>query len=95
MCIRDSVWIGHQAVLMPGVTIGPGAIIAAHAVVAGDVAPYTIAAGNPAREVKRRFDEATTEALLNIAWWDWPVAKITRNLTAIRGADLTALKTAQ
>lgn len=93
--IGADVWIGHQAVLMPGVTIGPGAIIAAHAVVTADVAPYTIAAGNPARQVRRRFDDATVAELLDIAWWDWPAARITRNLDAIRGADLTALKAAQ
>ena len=92
--IGADVWIGHQAVLMPGLTIGPGAIIAAHAVVTRDVAPYTIVAGNPAREVKCRFDEATIARLLAIAWWDWPADRITRNLAAIRGADLAALEAA-
>lgn len=93
--IGADVWIGHQAVLMPGVTIGAGAIIAAHSVVTHDVAPYAIVAGNPAREVKRRFDETTVASLLNLAWWDWPADKITRNLDAIRGADLAALEAAR
>ena len=92
--IGADVWIGHQAVLMPGVQIGPGAIIAAHAIVTRDVAPYTIVAGNPAREVKRRFDPATIDRLLDIAWWDWPAERITRNLDAIRGADIAALEAA-
>ena len=92
--IGADVWIGHQAVLMPGVQIGPGAIIAAHSVVTRDVAPYTIVAGNPAREVKRRFDPATIDRLLDIAWWDWPAERITRNLDAIRGADIAALEAA-
>ncbi|MEJ6395565.1 CatB-related O-acetyltransferase [Gymnodinialimonas sp. 2305UL16-5] len=93
--IGPDVWIGNGAVLMPGVNIGAGAIIGARAVVSGDVAPYTIAAGNPARPVRQRFDDATVAALLDIAWWDWPVEKITRNLNAIRGADLAALRDAQ
>jgi len=92
--IGADVWIGHQAVLMPGVTIGAGAIIAAHSVVTQDVGPYTIVAGNPAREVKRRFDEQTAARLVDLAWWDWPADKITRNLNAIRGADLAALEAA-
>ena len=92
--IGADVWIGHQAVLMPGVTVGAGAIIAAHSVVTHDVAPYTIVAGNPAREVKRRFDEQTAARLIDLAWWDWPADKITRNLNAIRGADLAALEAA-
>ncbi|RED14375.1 CatB-related O-acetyltransferase [Pontivivens insulae] len=92
--IGADVWIGTEAKLMPGVTIGAGAIIAAHSVVTRDVAPYAVVAGNPAREVKRRFDQPTIEALLDIAWWHWPVEKISRNLNAIRGADLDALKSA-
>jgi virginiamycin A acetyltransferase len=92
--IGPDVWIGTEAVLMPGVTIGPGAIVAARSVVSRDVAPYAIVAGNPAREVRRRFDDATVAALLDIAWWDWPAEKIGRHLGAIRGADLAALQAA-
>jgi len=92
--IGPDVWIGRDAALMPGITIGAGAIIAAKSVVTRDVPPYTIAAGNPARPVKTRFDDATIARLLEIAWWDWPVDKITRNLDAIRGADLPALEAA-
>ena len=77
---------------MPGVTICSGAIIGAHAVVASDVPPYAVAVGNPTRVVKLRFDEATIERLLEIAWWDWPAETISRNLDAIRGADIEALE---
>ncbi len=93
--IGADVWIGNCATIMPGVTIGAGAIIAANATVTRDVPPYAIAAGNPAQTVKQRFDDATISRLLAIAWWDWPVDKITRNLNAIRGADLSALEAAE
>ena len=92
--IGADVWIGSEAWIMPGVTIGPGAIIAARAVVTHDVAPYCVVAGNPARSVRQRFDDATVATLLDIAWWDWPADRITRNLNAIRGADLAALRAA-
>lgn len=90
--IGADVWIGSEAWIMPGVKIGPGAIIAARSVVTHDVAPYAVVAGNPAREVRRRFDDATIEALLDLAWWDWPVERITATLDAIRGADIKALR---
>ena len=81
--IGNDVWIGLRSTILPGITIGDGAIIGANAVVSRDVRPYAIAAGNPAREVKRRFDDATVEALLDIRWWDWDAAKITRNIQVI------------
>lgn len=92
--IGADVWIGTEAMLMPGVTIGPGAIIAARSVVTQDVAPYALVGGNPAREIRLRFDPSTIEALLDIAWWDWPAERITGSLDAIRGADLAALRAA-
>jgi virginiamycin A acetyltransferase len=93
--IGADVWIGTDAVLMPGVTIGPGAIVAARSVVSRDVPPYALVAGNPARVVRRRFDDESIGRLLRIAWWDWPIEKIGRNLRAIRGADLAALEAAR
>ena len=90
--IGNDVWIGMNATIMPGVTIGDGAIISAGAVVVKDVAPYTVAGGNPAREVKARFDAETTAALLEIAWWDWPADVISANFKAITGADIAALR---
>jgi len=92
--VGNDVWIGMEAVIMPGVTIGDGAIVAARSVVTHDVAPYAIVAGNPARQVRLRFDKATIDWLVKIAWWHWPVDKITRNLDAIRGADLDRLRKA-
>lgn len=92
--IGPDVWIGREAVLMPGIRIGAGAIVAAHCVVTADVPPYAVVGGNPARILRHRFDAATVARLLEIAWWDWPVDRISANLTAIRGADLSALERA-
>ena len=93
--VGNDVWIGYKASILPGVTIGDGAIVAAHSVVAADVPPFAIVAGNPAKIVRMRFPDDTIEALLEIAWWHWPAEKITRNLEAIRGSDLAALKKAR
>ncbi|RCS24785.1 antibiotic acetyltransferase [Phyllobacterium salinisoli] len=92
--VGHDVWIGMEATIMPGVTIGDGAVVATRSVVSRDVPPYAIVAGNPARVVKMRFDEATILRLLDIAWWNWPVDKITRNIDAIGGADITGLEQA-
>ncbi|XYK82504.1 MAG: CatB-related O-acetyltransferase [Labrenzia sp.] len=92
--VQHDIWFGTNSVIMPGVTICSGAIIGAHAVVASDIPPFAIAVGNPARVIKMRFDERTIDRLLDIAWWDWPVEKISRNLSAIRASDIEALETA-
>ena len=92
--VGNDVWIGMEAVIMPGVSIGDGAVVGAKAVVTHDVPPYAIVAGNPAKVVKTRFDQRTVDRLLKVAWWDWPVDKIGRNLNAIRGADIKALEAA-
>lgn len=92
--IGNDVWIGRGATFLPGVTVGDGAIIAAKSVVASDVPPYAVAAGNPARPIRMRFDDKTIDALEEIAWWNWPVKKITENLDAIRGANLKKLRRA-
>jgi virginiamycin A acetyltransferase len=89
--IGNDVWIGMEAVIMPGVSIGDGAIISARAVVTKDVEPYTIVGGNPAKPLKKRFDEKTTQQLLDIQWWNWPVEKIQKNIEHITSADITAL----
>ena len=93
--IGADVWIGTEAMILPGVSIGPGTIVAARAVVSRDVPAYAVVAGNPARVVHHRFDAATVARLVAIAWWDWPIQKITRNLAALRGADLAALEAAR
>ncbi|CTQ65107.1 CatB-related O-acetyltransferase [Roseibium alexandrii] len=92
--VQHDVWFGTNSVIMPGVTICSGAIIGAHAVVASDIPPFAIAVGNPAQVIKMRFGERTIERLLDIAWWDWPVEKISRNLSAIRASDIDALESA-
>ncbi|BCG91766.1 CatB-related O-acetyltransferase [Mesorhizobium sp. 131-2-1] len=92
--IGNDVWIGMDAVIMPGVTIGHGAIVAAKSVVTHDVPAYAIVAGNAAKVVKMRFDDKTVRRLLMASWWDWPVDKISRNLNAIRGADISRLEAA-
>lgn len=92
--VGNDVWIGMDATIMPGVRVGDGAIIGSLAVVARDVPPFGIVAGNPARVVKYRFDEETIARLLKVAWWNWPADKITRNLAAIKGADIGALERA-
>jgi virginiamycin A acetyltransferase len=92
--IGNDVWIGMEAVILPGITIGDGAIVAAKSVVTHDVPAYAIVAGNAAKVVKMRFDDKTVKRLLKVAWWDWPRDRIGRNLDAIRGADIEALEAA-
>lgn len=89
--VGSDVWIGYEAVVLAGVTIGDGAIIGARAVVTKDVPPYTIVGGVPAKPIRRRFDEATIEKLLDLRWWDWPEARIAANLEAIQSGDLEHL----
>ena len=93
-CIGNDVWIGYNATIMPGVTIGHGAIVASQSVVTKDVPPYAVVGGNPATMIKLRFDQSVIDELVAIAWWDWPIEKITRHLHAITGADLTNLQQA-
>ena len=92
--VGNDVWIGYDALVMPGVRIGNGAIVAARAVVVKDVPAYAVVGGNPAQVLKSRFPPETVATLEQIAWWDWPVEKITRNLKAIVSADLDALQAA-
>lgn len=92
--VGNDVWFGHDALVMPGITIGDGAIVATRAVVTKDVPPYAIVGGNPATVLRYRFDEPTIARLLAVRWWDWDVAKITRNVRAICGSEVAALETA-
>lgn len=89
--VGNDVWIGYEAVIMPGVKIGNGAIVATKAVVTKDVPDYAIVAGNPAQVVKMRFSESEIAQLLQVAWWDWSIEKITRNLPLIQAADVALL----
>lgn len=83
--IGHDVWIGHKATIMAGVTVGSGAIIAAHALVTKDVPPYAIVGGNPAQVIKMRFPQEDIERLLVLEWWHWPAEKITNNLSWLTG----------
>jgi virginiamycin A acetyltransferase len=90
--VGNDVWIGHEALIMPAVSIGDGAIIASRSVVTKEVPPYAIVAGNPAKIIRRRFDDHTIASLLEIKWWDWPIDKISQNIAAIVGGDIGMLK---
>lgn len=90
--IGNDVWIGNSATIMHGVKIGDGAIIGTNALVSKDVEPYTIVGGNPAKPIRKRFDQQTIDFLLELAWWNWPIEKITTNIDAIATGDLEALK---
>ena len=81
--IGNDVWIGRDAMIMPGVTVGDGAIIAAGAVVVSDVPPYATVGGNPARLIGRRYSDDDIERLLRIAWWNWPIELITEHIRTI------------
>lgn len=89
--IGNDVWIGYGATILSGVRVGDGAVIGAMAVVAGDVEPYSIVAGNSARLVRKRFDEETIDRLLQIRWWDWPLERIRDNVGILMSGDVSAL----
>ena len=78
--IGNDVWIGYNATIMAGVTIGDGAIIATNSTIIKDVEPYSIVGGNPAKEIKKRFSKEVITKLLDLKWWDWDIEKITQNL---------------
>lgn len=95
--VGNDVWFGYNTLIMPGVTIGDGAIIASGSVVTADVPPYTIAGGNPAKPIRKRFDDAGIEQLLSAAWWDWPVELVTEHARTIMSgapADIAAVAAA-
>ena len=90
--IGNDVWIGYEAVIMSGVHIGDGAIIASRAVVTKDVPPYTIVGGTPAKEIRLRFDADTIARLQELQWWNWPIEKIRSNLPLIMNGEIDKLK---
>ena len=89
--IGNDVWIGEDVTILPGVHIGDGTIIGARSVVARDIEPYSIAAGNPCRMIRRRFDEETIRKLLALRWWDWDEQRIFENLEALTSGSLELL----
>jgi virginiamycin A acetyltransferase len=90
--LGHDVWVGLEALVMPGVRVGHGAVIGARAVVAADVPDYAVVAGNPARVVRRRYGEAEAARLLALAWWDWPVARIAKAIPLLVKGSVAALE---
>ena len=90
--IGNDVWIGYEAVILSGVTVGDGAIIGTRAVVTKDVPPYTIVGGVPAKCIRKRFDEETVTKLMELKWWEWSDKKIKENLSDIQSGRINELK---
>lgn len=90
--IGNDVWIGYEAVILAGVTIGDGAIIGTRAVVTKDVPPYTIVGSVPAKPIRKRFPDDTIAALLALRWWDWPEERIAAHLDAIQSGQIDQIK---
>ena len=90
--IGNDVWIGYEAVIMQGVTIGDGATIGTRAVVTKDVPPYSIVGGVPAKPIRKRFSDEVIAQLLEIKWWDWSDDKIKENISAIQSGNIKELK---
>lgn len=88
--IGNDVWIGHGAVIMPGVSIGDGAVVGANAVVTHDVAPYMIVAGVPAKPLRQRFLPKVVSRLLALAWWDWPEDRLAQAIKDMQTLDVEA-----
>lgn len=89
--IGNDVWIGSEAIVMPGVRIGDGAVIGTRAVVTRDVAPYAIVGGNPAREIRKRFDDARIALLLELRWWAWTEDQLHQAMPLLTSGDIEAL----
>ncbi|SFD41360.1 CatB-related O-acetyltransferase [Algibacter pectinivorans] len=86
--IGNDVWIGYNATIMAGVTIGDGAIIATNSTVIKDVEPYSIVGGNPAKEIKKRFSKEIITKLLKTQWWNWDIEKITKNVKNLTDSEI-------
>lgn len=89
--VGNDVWVGSEAMILPGIQIGDGAVIAARAVVTKDVPPYAIVAGNPARVIRHRFEEAQVAKLLEMAWWSWPEAELKAAMPLLCSGDVDGL----
>ncbi len=84
--IGNDVWIGYQAIILSGISIGDGAVIGARSIVTKNVEPYAVVAGNPARVIRKRFDENTIKKLLELGWWNWPIDKINQKVKSLCSA---------
>ena len=90
--IGNDCWFGHESIVMPGLEIGDGSIIATRSVVTKNIPPYSIVGGNPAKIIKQRFDDRTIEILLKIKWWNWPIEIINKNVHNIAGNNISKLE---
>ncbi len=90
--IGNDVWIGQNATILPGVHIGDGAIVGANSVVGSDISPYTIAVGNPAKPVKKRFDDELIEIMERLKWWDKSIEEINGLIPLLTSSDLKKVK---
>ena len=90
--IGNDVWIGQNAVILPGVNIGDGAIIGANSVVGSNVAPYTIVAGNPAKLIRKRFEDELIDLMLRFKWWDKSIEEINSLIPILTCSDLEKVK---
>ena len=91
--IGNDVWIGQNTVILPGVHIGDGAIIGANSVVGSDIPPYVVAVGNPAREIRKRFDDELIQILQEYKWWDKSIEAINHLIPLLTSSDLERVKT--
>jgi len=89
--IGNDVWIGSEAIVMPGIKVGDGAIIGTRALVTRDVEPYTIVGGNPAKPIRKRFDEARIAKLLEMRWWNWSDEELRPAMSILTSGDVEAL----
>lgn len=92
--VGNDVWIGYESVIMPGVKIGNGVVIASKSVVTKDIEPYSIVGGNPAKLIRKRFDEEQINRLERIAWWNWTIEDITQSLPLITNTNIEELEKA-
>lgn len=90
--IGNDVWIGQNSVILPGVCVGDGAIIGANSVAGSNVDPYTIVVGNPAREVRKRFDDELIQLMLDFKWWDKEIDEINNLIPVLTCSDLATVK---
>lgn len=90
--IGNDDWLGYRSTIMPGITIGDGAIVASNSTVVKDVEPYSIVGGNPAIQIKKRFSDATIQKLLILKWWDWDIEKITDNIQNLTSGDIASIE---
>lgn len=89
--IGNDVWIGSEAIIMPGNTVGHGAVIGTRALVTRDVEPYAIVGGNPAKLIRKRFDDAQIAMLLELAWWDWTNEQLAEVMPLMTSQDIAGL----